>query len=85
MPTSKKSAGAKKSRAAAGAEGLATQKAMNRIPAGTVEPYGVAIREAVARGDQAEMRRVASQARKHLNDVQKALEKLERKLGQSGG
>ena len=74
MPTSKKSAGAKKS-------GASSQKGASRVPAGRVEPYGVAIREAVARGDQAEMKRVASQARKHLNDVQKALERLEKKLG----
>jgi Domain of unknown function (DUF1843) len=43
---------------------------------GPVPPYGVAIREAVARGDGAEMRKVAAAARKHLSTVQTALDKL---------
>jgi hypothetical protein len=48
---------------------------------GALPPYGVAIRDAIARGDQAEMRRVAASARKHLSDVQAALDKLNRALG----
>ena len=48
---------------------------------GPLPPYGVAIREAMARGDQAEMRRVAASARKHLRDVQAALDKLDKTLG----
>jgi hypothetical protein len=43
---------------------------------GPVPPYGIAIREAVARGDAAEMKKVAAAARKHLSDVQTALDKL---------
>jgi hypothetical protein len=48
---------------------------------GPLPPYGVAIRDALARGDQAEMRRVAAGARKHVRDVQAALDKLDKALG----
>lgn len=51
---------------------------------GAVPPYGPPIREAMARGDQAEMRRVAASARKWIKDAQAALDKLEAKLGKSG-
>lgn len=43
-------------------------------------PYGVAIKEATARGDAQEMRKVASAARKHLADVKGALAKLEKAI-----
>ena len=52
---------------------------------GAVPPYGPPIREAMARGDQAEMRRVAASARKWIKDAQAALDKLEAKLAKSGG
>ncbi|MDT5268386.1 MAG: hypothetical protein QOH49_572 [Acidobacteriota bacterium] len=52
---------------------------------GPLPPYGVAIREASARGDAAEMRKVAASARKWISDAQTALEKLEQKLGKVGG
>ncbi|HYO62193.1 MAG TPA: DUF1843 domain-containing protein [Pyrinomonadaceae bacterium] len=77
MPTRKQSAGASKS---AGAR-KSSPDLMSRAAAGPIPPYGVAIREAIARGDQAEMKRVAAQARKHVADVQKALERLEKKMG----
>lgn len=48
---------------------------------GPVPPYGEAIRDAVARGDQAEMRRVAASARKYVRDVQTALDRLDKALG----
>ena len=47
---------------------------------GAFPPYGVAIREAVARGEYTEMRRVAASARKWIKDAQAALDKLEAKL-----
>lgn len=56
-----------------------SKKSSARI--GPVPPYGIAIREAVARGDAAEMRKVATAARKHLNDVQSALDKLTAAMG----
>ncbi|HEV2763022.1 MAG TPA: DUF1843 domain-containing protein [Pyrinomonadaceae bacterium] len=61
-------------------------KALTKLPGSKLRPpehvmYGVAIREAIARGDLAEMRNIAVQARRHLNDVQTALRSLESKLG----
>jgi hypothetical protein len=52
---------------------------------GAVPPYGEAIRQATARGDEAEMRRAAASARKWIKDAQAALEKLEKRLGKTGG
>ena len=52
---------------------------------GAVPPYGEAIRQATARGDEAEMRKAAASARKWIKDAQAALEKLEKRLGQTGG
>ena len=48
-------------------------------------PYGVAIKEALARGDVQEMRRVAASGRKHLKDVQAALARLEKAIEKEGG
>lgn len=58
----------------------ATTKAAKLKP-GSHVMYGVAIREAIARGDAAEMRRTATAARKHIAEVTKALQGLEKKLG----
>lgn len=66
MPASKKAAKAKPSKA----------KARSPLP-----PYGVAIKEAMARGSALEMRKVAAAARKHLSDVKGALAKLEKAIG----
>lgn len=48
---------------------------------GPLPPYGQGIRDAIARGDAAEMKRVAASARKYVSDVQAALDKLDRALG----
>lgn len=76
MPTSKKSSkgaskksGASKTRGKIGTLAASTQS-------GDWPPYGAAIREATARGDVQEMRKVAASARKWLNDVQAALDKM---------
>lgn len=45
---------------------------------GAIPPYGVPIREAIARGDKQEMQRVAAAARKWLKDVQAALDQLDK-------
>ncbi|MET0647926.1 MAG: DUF1843 domain-containing protein [Pyrinomonadaceae bacterium] len=81
MATSYK-AGSKKGAAKAGSskKGGATAAAA-RPAAGAVPPYGEAIRQATARGDQAEMRKAAASARKWIKDAQTALDKLEKKLG----
>jgi hypothetical protein len=81
MATSKGSA--KKS--GAGKGGGKKASAFAQASAGAVPPYGVAIREAVARGDVSEMRKVAATARKWINDAQAALEKLEKQLAKTGG
>lgn len=48
---------------------------------GGIQPlYGVVIRDAIARGDTAEMKRLSTQARKHIKDVESALSKLDAKI-----
>ena len=75
MPT-RKSAPAKSAKKSA--KGAAASSAAR---SGPLPPYGEAIRDAAARGDQAEMRRVAASARKYVRDVQAALDKLDKALG----
>lgn len=43
--------------------------------------YAVPIYGAVKRGDAAEMKKLAAQARKHISDVTAALAALEKKMG----
>lgn len=57
-----------------------SSKGSSKSRAGLIPMYAVPIGLAAARGDAGEMRSVASAARKHLNDVQKALAQLEKKL-----
>ena len=72
---------------------MAKKASTKKVPArsraaaigGAVPPYGPPIREALARGDVAEMRRVAASARKWIKDAQAALDKLEQKLAKAGG
>ena len=45
--------------------------------------YAVPIYGAVKRGDKAEMKKLAAQARKHISDVATALSALEKKLAGS--
>ena len=66
----KKSVGAAKK----SARSVATQP-------GNIPPYGEPIRQAIARGDANEMKRVAASARKYVSDVQAALDKLDQALG----
>jgi hypothetical protein len=68
MPTSKKTASTKPSKAAS-----------NRSP---LPPYGIAIKEALARGNSQEMRKLAVSARKWVTEVQAALDKLEKTIKQ---
>jgi len=56
-----------------------------RATGGAVPPYGEAIRQATARGDEAEMRKAAASARKWIKDAQAALDKLEQKLAKARG
>lgn len=68
MPTSKKTASTKPSKSAS-----------NRSP---LPPYGIAIKEALARGNSQEMRKLAVSARKWVTEVQAALDKLEKTIKQ---
>ena len=43
--------------------------------------YAVPIYNAIKRGDSAEMKKLAAQARKHVSDVTTALAALDKKLG----
>jgi len=54
------------------------------VRGGAVPPYGIGIREAVGRGDVAEMKKVAASARKWLKDIQAALSQLEKAIGKKG-
>lgn len=60
--------------------------AAKKSAAGIVPPYGVAIREALQRGDPAEMARVAKQARDyvaHAEEVKAELVKLDQRGAQA--
>ncbi len=77
----------KKSAAKKGA-GKSASKKSSKSSGGKsyVEPqplYGVAIREAVARGDAAELRRVRAAANKQVSEIQAALKELDAALGES--
>jgi hypothetical protein len=55
---------------------------LRAVRAGRVVLYGVPIRDAIKRGDQAEMRELATLARGHIKEVQTALSELEAALNQ---
>ncbi|HEX8635741.1 MAG TPA: DUF1843 domain-containing protein [Pyrinomonadaceae bacterium] len=50
---------------------------------GALPPYGVAIRDALTRGDAGEMKRVAASARKYLREVGAAADKLDEALART--
>lgn len=81
MPSKKTQTGSKaasrKQSSRAGAGRAAT--------AGPLPPYGVAIRDAISRGDAREMRRVAASARRWVKDVQAALDRMEKSLSDLEG
>jgi hypothetical protein len=54
------------------------------VQAGRIVLYGVAIRNAIARGDAQEMRQLAALARKQVSDVSAALGALEKKIQSLG-
>lgn len=51
------------------------------IRSGALPPYGVPIREALARGDAREMQGLATATRQYLKNVQTALAKLDAATG----
>ena len=70
----------KKSQSPTKTKSKKTQRAASkRSPAsGPLPPYGVAIRQAIERGDVREMRRVANAARKWQKNVETALAQMEK-------
>lgn len=55
----------------------------SRPLSGSLVPYGPPIRDAIARGDIQEMRKVATSARKWIKEVEAALQKLEQRIAQT--
>jgi hypothetical protein len=78
MPTRKSSSQSSSKSSGKAQQGPKGGTAQSASAIGAMPPYGVAIREAVARGDKQEMRRVAAAARKWLKDVQAALDRLDK-------
>lgn len=79
MPTRKTATTSTKKSAAARKKGSARAAAAG-ISKAVVPPYGVPIREAIARGNPREMKAIAASARKYISNVQSALEALEKSL-----
>jgi Domain of unknown function (DUF1843) len=75
MATSKKKTTKKASGAAS---------ANRRPDTGSMIPYGPPIRDAIARGDVQEMRKLATSTRKWLKDVQTALGSLDKAIAKKG-
>lgn len=63
--------------------GTAKSAASATSTVGTIPPYGLAIRDALTRGDASEMKRVAASARKYLREVSAAADKLDKALGKT--
>ena len=76
MPARKTTTSTKKKSAAR----KSAKPASAAIRQGAVPPYGVAIREAVARGNPREMKTLATAARQYLKNVQSALDALDKSL-----
>lgn len=77
MPTTKKAAKSTKKSSKKSTKKSGKQSSKARVETGPVPPYGVAIREALSRGDASEMKKLAGSSRKYLAEVESALEELE--------
>jgi len=56
-------------------------KAKAPIRPGSMIPYGPPIRDAIRRGNRAEMKKVAAAARKFIKEVEAALAALDKRIG----
>lgn len=80
MPASK-GTGKGTSKKSGSKKGAGKSKAAAKKSTGGIQAlYGGVIRDTIARGDTAEMRRLSTAARKHIKDVESALAKLDAKL-----
>jgi len=77
----------RKSQSSTGSKAKKSQRAGSKTPlrGGPLPPYGVAIRNAMARGDKREMRQVATATRKWMREVQAALNAMEKSLSDLEG
>ena len=80
MPTTKKAAKRKGGRGAKSKLSGGRVSATSARDGGPVPPYGPPIREAIARGDVNEMRKLAVVTRRWLRDVKAALTRLEKAI-----
>lgn len=88
MPKAKKASKAKKGSKSKKGSSKARKSsrktsARTSIESGPVPPYGVAIREAIARGDVQEMRQLANTTRQWLDEVNGALNRLETSINEA--
>ncbi len=79
MPTRKTTTKTSKKSATARKKGSA-KSAVASAGRGPIPPYGVPIREAIARGNPREMKALATSARQYLKNVQSALDALDKSL-----
>jgi hypothetical protein len=77
MPTTKKASKSTKKSSKKSTKKSSKRSSKMSIESGALPPYGVAIREALSRGDASEMKKLASASRKYLAEVESALEQLE--------
>jgi hypothetical protein len=78
MPTRK--ASKKPARKAIKATSKGKSLDLKAVKAGRIVLYGPPIRDAIKRGDLAEMKKIAELARSHVKDVETALSALENQL-----
>ena len=65
--------------------GAASSKKRAAAPtSGSMIPYGDPIRDAIARGEVQEMRKLAASTRKWIDDVQKGLDRLDKAVKKGG-
>ena len=64
--------------------GAASSKKRAAPTSGSMIPYGDPIRDAIARGEVQEMRKLAASTRKWINDVQKGLDRLDKAVKKGG-
>ena len=80
---SKARKGSKSKKVATRARKSSRKTSARSIESGPVPPYGVAIREAIARGDVQEMRQLANTTRQWLDEVNEALNRLETSIDEA--
>ena len=74
MPTRKSSTSTSKT------PRVSKKSSASKSGGGPVPPYGDPIRQAIARGDLQEMRRVAASTRRWLKEIETLLTRLERQI-----